>query len=299
MSATAKLQYFVRTALGSLVRAPFVHLIAVSSLALALVGYGAARIAQERLQALLASFGGEAELVVYLDDGQPQEKLQSLAQALAERAHGEATLVSPRAALERLARELDEPALLRADLGDNPLPWSVELKLPVGEREPQRLETLAEQVRQLPFVRSVDFGQQAVRALAQIEQALRLAGLFAFALVFLTAIIVVSATLQLAIFARKDEIEIQKLVGATDLFVRVPFLIEGLLQGGIAAVVALGLLRAAGRALTQGALADVGLLAAPAGGGVDWQRLGLEATGIGMALGLLGSFIAVRRFLRV
>ncbi len=299
MSATAKLQYFVRTALGSLVRAPFVHLIAIASLALALVGYGSARIAQARLVGMMKSFGGQAELVVYLHDGQPPDKLDALAQALAERAHGEATLVSPRTALQRLAAELDEPALLGADLGDNPLPWSVELKLPVGERDPSRLKGLADQVRALPFVRGVDFGQEAVEALAQIEQALRLAGLFAFALVFLTAVIVVSATLQLAIFARKDEIEIQKLVGATDLFVRLPFLIEGMLQGAIASVLALGALKLAGRALAQGALRNVGLLIAEPGFVVDWRRLALECLGIGLALGLVGSFIAVRRFLKV
>ncbi len=77
----------------------------------------------------------------------------------------------------------------------------------------------------------MDYGDEALERLSPIARALRLASLIAFALVFLTTVIIVSATLQLAIYARREEIEIQKLVGGTDRFVRVPFLIEGLLQG--------------------------------------------------------------------
>jgi cell division transport system permease protein len=299
MSTRATLAYFVRTAVGSMVRSPFVHVIAVSALTLSLVGYGAARIAGAQLDALLASLGGQVEFTVYLAPDAPAEKVGELEQALVARTRGSARRVSPAEALGRLATELGDEGRALAALEDNPLPWSLEVRLPAEAREPAALRELAARVRAQPFVAGVDYGEEALERLSLISRALRLASLVAFALVFLTTIIVVSATLQLAIFARREEIEIQKLVGGTDAFVRMPFLIEGGLEGLLAGGLALGLVFAVVRWVERdgGELLGFALL----GGrlAVPWAQLALEQLGAGLALGLLGSFIAVRRFLRV
>ncbi len=298
MSAPAKLAYFVRTALGSIVRSPFVHVIAVASLSLSLVGYGVARIARSQLEALVDSLGTEVELTVYLAEDAPPERVSELEAALVQRTQGTVHRVSPAEALGRLATQLGEDGQALTELADNPLPWSVELRLPKSARDPAALKELAERTKALPFVTGVDYGEAALERLSLIARALEIASLIVFSLVFLTAVIVVSATLQLAIFARREEIEIQKLVGATDRFVRVPFLLEGTLQGLVAA--ALALLAVFGLVhwleVEGGALGFVRL------GGqlrVEWLRLAGEVVGIGCALGLVGSFIAVRRFLKV
>ena len=299
MSAPAKLAYFVRTAVGSIVRSPFVHVIAVASLTLALVGFGVARLARAQLDTLVDALGGAVELTVYLADDADAAQVDALVTALSQRTGGTVTKVSPAEALGRLVTQLGEDGRGLTDLPDNPLPWSLELSLPKGAREPKALEELAEKTRALPFVTGVDYGEEALERLTLIARALEVASLVVFTLVFLTAVIVVSATLQLAIFARREEIEIQKLVGATDRFVRVPFLLEGALQGVVAAALALGAVVALVRWLDgQGgellAFARVGGTLA-----VDWARLAAELFGAGTALGLAGSFIAVRRFLRV
>lgn len=299
MSAPAKLAYFVRTAVGSIVRSPFVHVIAVASLTLALVGFGVARLARAQLDTLVDALGGAVELTVYLADDADAAQVDALVTALSQRTGGTVTKVSPAEALGRLVTQLGEDGRGLTDLPDNPLPWSLELSLPKGAREPKALEELAEKTRALPFVTGVDYGEEALERLTLIARALEVASLVVFTLVFLTAVIVVSATLQLAIFARREEIEIQKLVGATDRFVRVPFLLEGALQGVVAAALALGAVLALVRWLDgQGgellAFARVGGTLA-----VDWARLAAELFGAGTALGLAGSFIAVRRFLRV
>ena len=202
MSTGSKFSYFVRTALGSLWRAPFVHLIAVASVGLALVGFGVARLAQAQLDTLVHSLGGDVEFTVYVQEHTPPEKMEALRAALALRTQGTATLVDPKTALHRLATELNDTTLERAALGDNPLPYSIELQLPTAGREPAALRDLAEKVRKLEFVDSVDYGEQALERLSVIANALKVAGFIVFALVFLTAVIVVSATLQLAIFSR-------------------------------------------------------------------------------------------------
>lgn len=239
MSATSKLAYFVRTAVGSIVRSPFVHVIAVASLSLSLVGFGVARLARAQLDALVDSLGGEVELTVYLADDAPAEPVAELERALTQRTGGEVRRVSPAEALGRLATQLGEDGKGLTELSDNPLPWSLEVRLPKAARDAAALSDLAKRTRALPFVTGVDYGEEALERLTLIARALEIASLVVFSLVFLTAVIVVSATLQLAIFARREEIEIQKLVGATDRFVRVPFLLEGLLQGLLAAALAL------------------------------------------------------------
>ncbi len=299
MSTSARVAYFVRTAIGSMVRSPFVHVIAVAALGLSLVGFGMARIASSQLDALLASLGGEVEFTVYLATDAPPEQVDELEKALTNRTGGTLARISPATALGRLAAQLGEQGKALTELGDNPLPWSLELKLPPNSREPAALKQLAEKTRALPFVTGVDYGEEALERLGVISRAMRLAGLVAFVLVFLTTVIVVSATLQLAIFARREEIEIQKLVGGTDRFVRMPFLIEGALQGIFAGLFALAAVFALVRWVEREGGDLVGFLMLDGRFVVAWGRLALEQLGLGVALGLSGSFIAVRRFLRV
>lgn len=299
MSAGSKLAYFVRSGLGSMVRSPFVHVIAIAALALALVGYGVARIAAGQIDALLGSLGGDVEFTVYLAPEAPPEKVDELEQALVTRTGGAAKRVSPAEALGRLVAQLGDEGRALEGLEDNPLPWSIEVKLPPSARDTASLETLAEKTRALPFVTGVDYGEEALERLTMISRALKLAGLIAFALVFLTTVVVVSATLQLAIFARREEIEIQKLVGATDRFVRAPFLIEGGVQGLIAGLSALGAVFALVRWLESARAESFAFLRLDGHIVVEWARLAGEQVSLGVALGLLGSFVAVRRFTRV
>lgn len=300
MSSQAKLAYFVRTALGSMVRSPFVHVIAIASLALALVGYGLARLAAGQLDALVASLGGQVEFTVYLAPDATPEQVAQLEQALSQRTNGGAVKrVSPAEALGRLVSELGEQGAALEGLSDNPLPWSLEVAVPPAVREGGQLEDLAEKVRGLAFVTGVDYGQEALERLTLISRALKLAGTIAFALVFLTTVIIVSATLQLAIFSRREEIEIQKLVGGTDRFVRMPFLIEGAVQGTVAALLSFGLVFGLVRYLESAKGDAVAFVRLGGHIAADWPRLVGEQLGLGVALGLLGSFVAVRRFLKV
>ena len=299
MSVPAKLSYFVRSATGSMARSPFVHIIAIASLVLALLGYGVARITLSQLDALMASLGGDVELTVYLGEGATGAAVDELEEALTRRTQGAVKRVSPAEALGRLATQLGEQGRALGDIGENPLPWSLEVHLPEGARDPSTLAELAEKVKSLPFVTQVDYGAEALERLSLISRALKLAGLVVFSLVFLTAIVIVSATLQLAIFARRDEIEIQKLVGATNRFVRMPFLIEGVLQGLLGGALALLFSYAVVRGIESEHGEMFSFVRLSGRVVVNWAHLGAEQILAGVTLGLLGSFLAVRRFLRV
>lgn len=280
-------------------RSPFVHVVAIASLALSLLGWGAARMASKQLQALVGALGGEVEMVVYLKPDTDLKKMEELKTALESRTQGQAHIVSPQQALERLAKELGQQGSALEVLDHNPLPWTLEVTLPPLARDPQRLPELRNSVMGLPFVSEVDYGQQAFERLSAITQALKFGSLLAFGLVFLTAVVVVSATLQLAIYARREDIEIQKLVGATDRFVRMPFLLEGLLQGLFAATVACLALWGAGRVASTRVETLFSFLNIDQNSFRLTVRLVAELLGLGTVMGFLGSLVAVRRFLRI
>jgi cell division transport system permease protein len=144
----------------------------------------------------------------------------------------------------------------------------------------------------------VDYGTEWLERLELFLRRARAAGLGLLVLVALATAVLVSNTMRLAVYARREEIEIMKLVGATDAFVGAPFLLEGLLQGalagGLAALALLGLQAA----LLPRLAAVVGPLAAlPAGAALPWPLLlGLPVGGA--AIGLLASGLAILRFLR-
>jgi cell division transport system permease protein len=300
MSALAKVSYFWRSAAGGLRHSPFVHFIAITTIAIALFAAGLARTAGRSLDGLLASLGGEVEVTVYLAPELSAEQVEAMRVRLEAAAGGKAVLVDPKEALARLSRELGDLGDALAELPENPLPPSLELAVAAERRTPEGLETLARQIRALPGVTGVDYGREAVERLTSIAKALRYGGLVAFAVVLFATIIIVAATLQLAIYARREEIEIQKLVGATDRFVKAPFLIEGLLQGVLGAAVALVGLWTFGRLVGPTLASLFSFLLGPATAeSLVRPELALELMLAGSMLGLVGSFIAVGRFLRV
>ncbi|PTL78511.1 ABC transporter permease [Vitiosangium sp. GDMCC 1.1324] len=300
MSALAKAAYFWRTAASGLRHAPFVHFIAVTTIAIALFSAGLAQAMGRMVDALVGSLGGEVQVTVYLSPELDEEGAAVLRDRMVATSGGRASLVPPQAALDRLARELGDLGEALAHLPENPLPPSLELEVPQERRTPGALKALAQELRAMPGVTGVDYGEEAVERLSAISKALRYGGWVAFAVVLLATVVIVSATLQLAIYARREEIEIQKLVGATDRFVKAPFLIEGLLQGLLGAGVALAGLVAFDRLVGPGMASLFSFLVGP-GGRVPLLEpgLALELLAAGCALGLGGSFIAVGRFLRV
>lgn len=294
----AKARTFWRSALEGIRHQPFVHTVATITLAVALFTVGLARSAATELDRVIGSLGGEVRVTVYLDPRARADVRGAVAAGLRQRGMA-VEEVSPRAALERLVKELGPAAESLRGLPEDPLPPSLEVRLPEGRRAPEALRTLAAELRALPGVTGVDYGEQAVERLHAMARALRWAGLLAFAVLVGATLIIVSATLQLAIYARREEVEIQKLVGATDRFVQAPFLLEGVVQGlagALLAVLALLVFRqTAGPQLSS--LFSFLRLPTTASGLSPW----LEAAQLGVVgamLGLAGSYLAVHRFLR-
>ena len=295
-----KLWHFIRTAFSGLRQTPFVHGVAVLTLAVALFAGALARAAQATVDGVLGNLGTDVEVTLYLAESATPAEVESVRAQAEHDSGGVAKLVSPDEALTRLRRELGSDGDVLDGLPENPLPRTIELQPAPGPPQAQKLRELSARWSHLPQVTGVDYGREWIDRLASLRHALTLGAAVALMLVLIAAIVVVAATLQLGMYARRDEIEIQKLVGATDAFVRTPYVLEGLLQGLFGAALAVGglyLCRALLGPVVAQSFEGIGQL--PANVSLTAPRLLGEVLGTGVTLGVLGSAIAVGRFLRV
>ena len=184
-------------------------------------------------------------------------------------------------------------AIDTALLTENPLPDKFRIRV----REPEQVDSVAATVRRLTGVDNVVYGQKIVQRLLALGGVLRRVGIGLILAFVGVASIIISNTIRLTVFARRREIAIMQLVGATNTYIRLPFICEGLLDGLIGALVALALLAGARAALWPRlleALPWVQLTAMP----VDARILAAQLILTGVAIGVLASWISVGRYLR-
>jgi cell division transport system permease protein len=178
-------------------------------------------------------------------------------------------------------------------LTENPLPDKFRIRV----RVPEQVDSVAATVRRLTGVANVVYGQKIVQRLLALGGVLRRVGIGLILAFVGVASIIISNTIRLTVFARRREIAIMQLVGATNTYIRLPFICEGLLDGLIGALVALALLAGARAALWPRlleALPWVQLTAMP----VDARILAAQLILTGVAIGVFASWISVGRYLR-
>ena len=178
-------------------------------------------------------------------------------------------------------------------LTENPLPD----KFRVRVRDAQEVPAVAKSIQKLPHVQNVEYGQQVVQRLLQLASLARRVGIAVIVLFVLVAGIIISNTIRLTVFARRREISIMQLVGATNMYIRMPFICEGLLAGLAGAAVAVGALALARASLVPKIELALPWLQANAVS-VDLSSLVLQLFAVGALVGVVASWIAVGRYLR-
>jgi len=284
----------LRRALINLWRAPLPSLLAVVTIALALFLGGAMAFSVLGARVLLASWGAQRTVTAYLDRALSEEQARAVAERLrADHPRVEVVLVSPAQALDRLRVQLGDLGGALDGLSRNPLPATLELT-PRGGGD---LRALADRVSNVGGVAEVDYGREWVDRLEALGGALRGFGTASLALLAVAALLVVANTIRLAVYARRDEIEIMKLVGATDGYVRAPFLLEGALQGLCGAALAAAGLLAVQRLVLPRAAAAFAFASGASAPHLAAQHCAVLAAA-GALVGLCGSYLAVGRSLR-
>ena len=284
----------IRRAVQAMIRAPYVTLVGTGTIFVAVFVTGLAAATLGGAERLLGTWAGEVRISVYLSKGADLERARAAAARIAAPHRVEA--VPAAVGLRRLAESLGEEARILDGVGPDAVPDAVEVAAPgislAGARE------LAGRLANVPGAADVDFGNAWLERLERFVARARVAGLALLAVLAAATALLVSNTLRLAVFARREEIEIMKLVGATDGFVAAPFLVEGLAQGLLGAGLAVGVLLGAHAALASRLRAAIRVA-----GGLRLQDtlppalLGGLLAG-GAAIGLVASALAVARWLR-
>ncbi|MBC8456510.1 MAG: ABC transporter permease [Deltaproteobacteria bacterium] len=233
-------RYFVRQALANIFKNRLGHLIGVGTMAIAFLIFNTFILVFVNLNHWTKEWGRSMSMSVYFKGEPDRIALENIKKELLH-FHGVTIkrFISKDDAMESLRRRLGDKAGLLDGLKENPLPACLEIILSrdkSGDSLPYQLKTRLEKI---DIVDEVQYSQEWISRFQAIMEAIKLIGMVFGGLLFLAALFIITNTIKLTIYARKDEIEILKLVGATNRFVKIPFLIEGSIQGFLGGLIAL------------------------------------------------------------
>jgi cell division transport system permease protein len=275
-----------REAFNAFRRAPLLGVLSITTIAFSLFAFGLFGLVALNLRAALHNIEDRVEIRAFIADGATEDAITTLlSDATAFPEVAQAGLVSPDSALARARLELPE---FRDVLDVSVLPASIEVHLKDGFRDPAHVKDVATRIANYSFVDDVRYGQEWVEKLYKLRNIAAIAGAGLGVVFALVAIIIIGSTIRMAVLARAREIEIMRLVGATNWFVRAPYLIEGVVKGLLGGAVALLLTWVASSVISQNLVATKFF--------EPWQvGAGLLA---GALIGLIGSAVSVGRHLR-
>ena len=287
------LRYAIDEALTSLWRGRSSGLLATATIALALFVLGGFLLVTSNLRRLGAGWGNAAEISVYLkDEITPAERgaienLLTTGPLVTSREY-----VSKDEALTRFKKTFGELGAAVDGTGDNPLPASYEARLRTDPDVRENVDNLATQLRQLSGVADVRYDRQWLERLQAAIAVISGVGLVLGSVLTIAAALTVGNVVRLALYARRDELDIMQLVGAPQIYIRGPFLMEGVLQGGVGALLALV-------ALMAGFLIVRARYIAPLASAIDLSSIRFLPSGLcvllvagGMAVGCVGGLVA-------
>ena len=232
------LRYAFDEALASLWRGRRSGALSTATIAVALFVLGAFLIATSNLERLGREWSNSAQMSVYLADGVTAAERATIERTLAPGAIvAGVQYVSKADALARFKKTFSDLTSTIDGLGENPLPASFEVQLQGGANA--AVDLLVAELRQLPGVADVRYDREWLARLVAAIDGIRLVGGVLGLLLTLAAALTVANVVRLALYARRDELDIMDLVGAPRAYVQGPFVMEGTLQGGLGAVVAL------------------------------------------------------------
>lgn len=284
-------------ALGRLLRRPLSTLLTTLVIAVALALPAGLWLVVKNARAATGDLATAVQVTAYMKVGTPIARADQLAGQLRERPEVASVRVIPAEQALKEFREYSGFGSALDALTDNPLPHALVVQPRVEQRDGGTIERLRASLAGTPDVDTVQADAEWARRLAALLDVLRTLFLAAAALLAVGVLAVIGNTIRLEIGARREEIEVTKLVGGSDAFVRRPFLYAGLFQGLFGGALALGLV-----ALVMGAVeTPIARLTALYGGRFRLGGLSLEEAGIvllvGAVLGLLGAWIGAARHL--
>jgi len=286
---------FYRRAVKDLLENRFVNTVTVITIALSVLIVSAFALFFVNVEELINPWKQGVRMMAYLKDKVAEDRIVALERRIEGMyGVGQVTFVPRQEALQKLKKAMKRQSSLLTNLNENPLPDAFEIRMRTDAQSEDSMEVLAQGLTALPEIEEVEYGQQWIGRIQSVVGLFRLAGYALGALFFMASVFIVANTIRLVLYARRQEVEIMRLVGATDGFIKAPFYIEGLILGAVGGALGIGALLAmylaAAANVSQGLfglIVDLRFLPTPA-------ILGILICS--MLVGWLGCYISLRQF---
>lgn len=290
-----KVNWFLGEAVTSLKRNWEISLAAIYNVALSLLIVGVFSLVILTLNQFITRLESQVEIEAFLVDGASFTTVQALQDRIISWAEvKDVKYISKEEALERFKQLYKDQPDMWKNLSGNPLPASYQITL----KNPRDVEKVASRLRKEPVVESLDYGQQIVKRLFTVTSTLRMVGLVFILLQGFVSVSLIGLTIRLAIYARRNEVAIMRLVGASNWFIRLPFLLEGMLQGVIGALVAILVIYFLKIGFFESVTQQLKFLKITFNSTL-FLKVSFGLLLGGMAIGAFGSTLSLRRYLRV
>jgi cell division transport system permease protein len=286
--------YFAREAARSFSRNRLLSFATVSTVTICILILGMAVLLTMNAGLFMNRLESDVQMIAFLDKSLNQRQINTARDKIKEiEGIKSVEFISRDKSLEQLQETYGREYDLKTTLGSNPLPHTFKIEA----HNPQEVAQIAQQVDKIAGVYKVNYGQGVVERLFQVTRWVRIISIAFIVVLAAGAVFLIATTTRLSVFARRKEIYLMKLIGATDWFIRWPFFIEGIFLGVAGSLLAVLLLGLGYQALLQniGSMVMVTLISDP----VLLGQIYLSLLATGAILGVLGTYISLNRFLDV
>ena len=295
-----KIRYFIMRALRNMRQWPFLCSASILTMAIALATVATFFLVVVNIEQLALRWTKEIQIVAYLQKPPSQQDIAALTKELKDFSEVESVkYVSQTDAMRRFKKQLGADASLLEGVSSDLLPASFELGLHSEFRDQQGIATVIEQLENSLELDDLRYGQKWLEHFNNFVQMLRFIGIILGGFLLFAALFIVSNTIKLTLYARRDELEIMALVGATMRFIKIPFMLEGAIQGLLGGLISLVFLTFSFVFIISRSLNSLWLT--PTGFDLLFLTLNQQIILVlsGVVLGVLGSLSSLRRFVRI
>ncbi len=226
--------FFAQRAIKDMSDNKFLHIVTTITIALSILIASAAGLLFTNAQEVMNSWKKGIRIMAYVDQTATENELRSTKVKI-QSLHGvkNVTFISKEDALLQLKSQMERQASLLENLERNPLPAAFEVHMNPAGQSWEKIETLAAQIESMHIVDDVEYGQAWIGRCTNIFNLFQFIGITMGILFFMVTVFIISNTIRLALYSRREEIEIMRLVGATDSFIKIPSYFAGIIQGGV------------------------------------------------------------------
>lgn len=235
--------FYYKRALQDIIDHKFLNAITIITIVISILIVSAFSLFFVNANEIINSWKKGIRIMAYLKPGVPEVKIPELKQKI-KRINGiqDIRFIPKSKALQLLKKQMKRQSSLFENLKENPLPDAFEIRLIASSQNQDEVEIIATRLESFPQVDEVEYGKRWLGRFTNFFNLFRLTGYAMGGLFFMATVLIVANTIRLMLYSRREEVEIMRLVGATDRFIKAPFYIQGLIQGAFGGIIGITIL---------------------------------------------------------